>query len=202
MRTIFLDRDGVINENSCEHVKHWNEFTFLPHVLTALRMLNVAGFRVFIVTNQAIINRGMATHATLDDIHARMIERIELSGGTITAIRYCPHDQHEQCACRKPQPGMLLDLANEWNIDLKHSYMVGDALTDIAAARAAGCRSVLVRTGRGFQQSSMPEMQIHRPDHVTAHLLSAVQWVLQQEGLVVRPTERESIGTASFYVAA
>ncbi|MFP4438659.1 MAG: D-glycero-alpha-D-manno-heptose-1,7-bisphosphate 7-phosphatase [Chloroflexaceae bacterium] len=191
MRDIFLDRDGVINENSHKHVKNWEEFVFLPNVLKTLRWLHLAGFRVFVVTNQAIVSRGQATHATIEDIHTRMIAQVEMHGGSITDVRYCPHDNHEQCACRKPHPGMLFDLAQQWQIDLSRAYLVGDALTDIAAARSAGCRAVLVRTGRGAQQIHRPEIKLHQPDYIVPDLMGAVQWVFRQEWLPLPDTETE-----------
>lgn len=199
MRNIFLDRDGVINENSTKHVKSWDEFVFLPNVFQALRWLRLAGFRVFVVTNQAIVNRGLATHATIEEIHSRMIAQIELYGGRITDVRYCPHDNHEQCACRKPHPGMLFDLAQSWQIDLRSAYLVGDALTDIAAARSAGCRAVLVRTGRGMQQAHHPEIKLYQPDYIAPDVLGAVQWVLRQEWLPVPTTEQDMLQREAGY---
>lgn len=191
MRTVFLDRDGVINENSSDHIKSWEEFAFLPNVLMALRWLRLAGFRVFIVTNQAIVNRGLISRASLEEIHARMIARVELSGGRISAVRYCPHDYHENCSCRKPRPGMLLDLARQWKIDLKRTYMVGDALTDVAAGQSVGCRSALVLTGRGSQQVRLSEINVHRPDYIATDLFGAVQWIFRQEGVSLIPAAAE-----------
>lgn len=201
MRSIFLDRDGVINENSNNHVKSWDEFTFLPHALTALRWLNLTGFRVFVVTNQAIVNRGLVSNATIEEIHARMIAQIELHGGRISAVSYCPHDNHEQCTCRKPQPGMLLDLAAKWQIDLHRTYMVGDALTDIAAAHAAGCTPVLVRTGRGMQQSRLPEIRQQRPAYIAPDLAGAVQWIFRQEWLMLPAVEYDPLQREAPYTA-
>lgn len=201
MRSIFLDRDGVINENSAEHVKRWDEFAFLPQSLVALRWLRLAGFRVFVVTNQAIVSRGMASTAVIDEIHTRMRLQVELHGGRISAVRYCPHDTHEHCGCRKPQPGMLRNLAEEWRVDLLSSYMVGDALTDIAAGQSVGCRTVLVRTGRGAEQAELPDIQIHRPDHIASDLLEAVRWVFRQEGMVVPGAESEPLGRKPIYAA-
>ncbi len=193
MRSIFLDRDGVINENLPEHVKCWDEFVFLPQALVALRWLRQAGFRVFVVTNQAIVSRGLTTAGTIEDIHTRMRMQVELYGGRITAVRYCPHDTHEQCACRKPRPGMLLDLAKKWQIDLPNTYMIGDALTDVAAGQAVNCKTVLVKTGRGAAQSALPEANVYHPDHVAADLLEAVRWVFRQEGLTIPTLEHDTL---------
>ncbi len=111
MRAVFLDRDGVISENLADHVKSWEEFRFIPGALDALRWLHQAGFRTFVVTNQAIVNRGVVSAQVVEDIHARMLAQVVQHGGFIDDICYCPHDYHENCECRKPQPGMLTQLA-------------------------------------------------------------------------------------------
>jgi D-glycero-D-manno-heptose 1,7-bisphosphate phosphatase len=185
MRAVFLDRDGVINLNRADHVTCWDEFQFVPGALTALHWLRMAGFHVFVVTNQAIVGRGVVAPDVLDDIHRRMALTVLLHGGTIHDIRFCPHTPETGCACRKPQPGMLIDLARRWRVDLGQSYLVGDAWTDIAAGRAADCRCVLVRTGRGAEQINLPEAHQHTPDHIAADLLAAVEWLFQQEGLTL-----------------
>jgi D-glycero-D-manno-heptose 1,7-bisphosphate phosphatase len=146
---IFLDRDGVINQNLLDHVKCWDEFEFIPGALQSLRDLSQTGLPIFVVTNQAVISRQLITPEQLDDIHARMIDCIEAGGGRITHVYYCPHDSNEECNCRKPAPGMLLKAAEEYNIDLSQSFMVGDAWTDVAAGLAVNARSILLLTGRG-----------------------------------------------------
>ncbi|MBL8117294.1 MAG: D-glycero-beta-D-manno-heptose 1,7-bisphosphate 7-phosphatase [Anaerolineae bacterium] len=146
---IFLDRDGVINENNADHVKSWDEFKFIPGSLRSVRELTETGLPIFIVTNQAAVNRGLMTVETLNEIHARMIRLINEAGGQIKQVYYCPHDNHEHCNCRKPAPGMLLQAAAEHHIDLSKSFMVGDAWTDVAAGVSAGARSILLMTGRG-----------------------------------------------------
>jgi D-glycero-D-manno-heptose 1,7-bisphosphate phosphatase len=183
MKAVFLDRDGVINENRDDHVKSWDEFTFIPGALTALRMLRHAGFHVFVVTNQAIVERGVVSPQTIEDIHERMAAEVLSHGGLIHDIRYCPHDSHSNCSCRKPQPGMLLDLAARWNVDVGRSYMIGDALTDMTAGHALTCRCILVQTGRGAEQLRLPEAKQYPVDWVATNLLSAVTWLFSQEGL-------------------
>lgn len=149
---IFLDRDGVINENRDDHVKSWDEFRFLPEALQSIRELALLGLPIFIVTNQAIISRRLATLDTLNDIHTRMLDAINACGGRITKVYYCPHDSHERCDCRKPAPGMLLQAAEEFNIDLSQSYLIGDACTDIGAAIKVSAQGILVLKGRGPMQ--------------------------------------------------
>src|SRR4051812_8525293 len=108
---IFLDRDGVINENRADHVKTWDEFSFIPGVLDSLRDLTETGLRIFVVTNQGAISRGLMTRETLNDIHNRMMMHVFEAGGEITHVYHCPHDGHEDCDCRKPKSGMLLRAA-------------------------------------------------------------------------------------------
>jgi len=146
---IFLDRDGVINENSEDHIKSWDEFQFIPHAISTIRELTETGLPIFVVTNQGAVNRGIMTVDDLNDIHTRMLEAITEGGGKITKVYYCPHTSDEKCNCRKPEPGMLLQAAQEYNIDLSKSFMVGDAWTDMAAGREAGTHNILLLTGRG-----------------------------------------------------
>lgn len=179
-KDIFLDRDGVINENRDDHVKSWQEFRFLPGALEALRILTERRYRVFIVTNQAAVNRGLLSPAALEEIHLRMVATIEAHNAHVAGIRFCPHREDEACECRKPRPGMLLSLAAERQIDLAQAHFVGDALTDMAAGHAAGCRPVLVLTGRGREQVGRPDFLLHRPRHVAQSLLDAVHWLIDQ----------------------
>ncbi|MEO8607714.1 MAG: HAD family hydrolase [Chloroflexota bacterium] len=146
---IFLDRDGVINENRADHVKSWDEFEFIPGALESIRRLTETGLPIFIVTNQAAVNRGLMSQETLDDIHNRMKDAIKAAGGSVTRVYYCPHDNHEECDCRKPGSGMLLQAAKDFPIDLSQSFLVGDAWTDVAAGVSVGARSILLMTGRG-----------------------------------------------------
>ncbi len=189
MRAVFLDRDGVINENRTDHVKSWQEFTFVPGALTALRLLHEARIPVFVVTNQAIIERGLVAASTLDAIHQTMRQQIIEAGGYIHDLRHCPHDARSDCQCRKPRPGMLHDLASCWGVNLSQSFMVGDAWTDIAAGRLAGCRCALVQTGRGAAQALLPESQVFPADFIASDLLNAVQWVMCQHSVATTPRE-------------
>jgi D-glycero-D-manno-heptose 1,7-bisphosphate phosphatase len=149
---IFVDRDGVINANRPDHVKRWEEFVFLPGALEALRSLASQPWPVIVVTNQAIIGRGIAPAAIVDDIHARMRAVVAAAGGRIDAVYLCPHRPEDGCDCRKPRPGMLLRAAREHGLDLSRSYFVGDALSDAQAAAAAGATPIFVSSGRGAEQ--------------------------------------------------
>jgi D-glycero-D-manno-heptose 1,7-bisphosphate phosphatase len=149
---IFLDRDGVINANRADHVKSWEEFEFLPGAVDALRRLARLDRPIIVVTNQAVIGRGQVPAETVDDIHARMRAAVRRAGGRVDDILVCSHRPEDHCACRKPMPGLIFQAAERWGLDLGRSVMVGDALTDVMAARAAGCAPILVKTGRGEKQ--------------------------------------------------
>ena len=143
-----MDRDGVINKNRNDHVKTWSEFEFLPGVFEALRELAALDVLVIVITNQGAIGRGMTTFEAVDDIHARMTLMVQAQVGRIDDVLYCPHRPDEDCACRKPKPGMLKIAAEKWQLDLSESFLIGDADTDILAGREVGCHTVLVLTGR------------------------------------------------------
>jgi D-glycero-D-manno-heptose 1,7-bisphosphate phosphatase len=172
----FVDRDGVINANRTDHVKSWDEFEFLPGALDALALLSRTGWRVVVVTNQAVVNRGVVSTLELEHLHARMADAIRHHGGRLSAVYACPHRPDEGCGCRKPEPGLLVAAAANLVGRLDRSFMVGDHLTDLEAAKRAGCKSILVLSGR-HQLSSTQVL----PDNCVAivpNLLAAAQHVV------------------------
>jgi D-glycero-D-manno-heptose 1,7-bisphosphate phosphatase len=152
MSTIFLDRDGVINENRPDYVKSWNEFRFLPGSREAIAKLTRADHRLVVCTNQAGIARGLISTAVIEEIHQRMVTEIARVGGHIEKIYYCPHSKDENCMCRKPQPGLLLRARDELALDLTDAVFIGDSITDIRAGMAAKVKTMLVLTGLGMEQ--------------------------------------------------
>ena len=169
---VFLDRDGVINRNVEGGVRSWADFEFLPGALAAIARLTSANHQVIVVTNQANIGRGIMTRAQVDDINRRMCEAALEAGGRIDAVMVCDHRPEEACVCRKPQPGLLIRAAAEHSFSLPDAFLVGDHETDIAAARAAGARAILVLSGRGsFDEGA-------GADAVVEDLESAVEVVL------------------------
>ena len=177
---VFLDRDGVINQNRADYVRTWEQVEFLPGVFDALRRLADSQFAVVVVTNQSAIGRGIMAAETLQAIHNGMAARIADEGGRLDAIYACPHQPDAGCECRKPQPGMLLQAAAALDIDLANSYLVGDAVADMQAALAAGCRPVMVRTGRGIPQLAKLEAKGIDGVVVTEDLGTAVASILDQ----------------------
>ncbi|GAA0493821.1 D-glycero-beta-D-manno-heptose 1,7-bisphosphate 7-phosphatase [Salinibacillus aidingensis] len=144
---MFLDRDGVINEVLSERVKFVNQpedFYLLEGAGEAIRILNEKGYKVFVVTNQGGIGLGYMEEENLHAIHEKMREDLAAYEARVEEIAYCPHKPHDQCACRKPKPKMIEDLAEAYDIDLSRSYMVGDRKPDIEAGQAAGTKTVYV----------------------------------------------------------
>jgi len=149
---IFIDRDGVINANRSDHVKRWEEFIFLPGALDALRTLADRPAPIIVITNQALIGRGIVPAAIVEDVHARMRAVVAAAGGRIDDVYLCPHRPEDGCDCRKPRPGMLLRAAHAHGLDRSRSYFIGDALSDVQAAAAAGVTPIFVSSGRGAEQ--------------------------------------------------
>ena len=145
-KCVFLDRDGVINKKAPEgdYIKNWNEFKFLPDVKESIKRLNKAGFLVVIITNQRGIAKGMMTEEDLKDIHSKMIEELKKSGAKVDGIYYCPHDEKDNCNCRKPKIGMFLEAKKDFNIEMNESWLVGDSNSDIIAGEKAGCKTILL----------------------------------------------------------
>lgn len=175
---VFLDRDGVINENRPDYVKSWAEFTFLPGVFASLRRLAQTELAIVVVSNQSAVNRGLVSETTLEEIHTRMASEITRHGGRIDAIFYCPHRPDENCPCRKPQPGLLLRAAKELDLNLTASYLIGDAISDVEAGLAVGCTTFLVLTGRGRAELARLEARGFKGFHVAADLGGAVDRIL------------------------
>lgn len=149
MKLIILDRDGVINYDSDEYIKSPDEWMPIPGSLDAIARLKCAGYTVVIASNQSGVGRGLFDLPTLQRIHDKMQREVSGAGGKIDTIFFCPHKPDDHCACRKPKPGLLRDIAERYNCDLKGVPAVGDSLRDIEAAQAVGARPVLVRTGKG-----------------------------------------------------
>jgi histidinol-phosphate phosphatase family protein len=181
-RAIFLDRDGVISLNRHDYVKSWEEFSFLPGAIESLRLLAQHDCPVIVVTNQSAIGRGLVSPEIVDQINRRMQDEIHLRGGRLDAVYTCPHRPDENCACRKPRPGLLHQAARQYQVDLERSYLIGDAISDIEAGLAAGCQPILVLTGRGLEHRSLLEQKGHRDIPVMLNISEAVQWIIKQNG--------------------
>lgn len=175
-RAVFLDRDGVLTPETGEYIIHPDTISLLSGALEAVARLTAAGWPVFLFTNQAGVGRGVLTPETLDAIHARVVAEVEAAGGTITAIYACIHHPDAGCDCRKPKPGLLLQAAADYALDLTACYVVGDSPRDIAAGQAAGCHTLLVLTGhtRTYEPAIFPAPQ---PEQVFPDLPAAADWL-------------------------
>ncbi len=149
MKLAIIDRDGVINQDSDEFIKSPDEWIPLPGSLEAIARLSRANWRVVIASNQSGIARGLFSMDTLNLIHAKLRRELAHVGGSVDAIFICPHGPDDGCLCRKPLPGMYLDIARRYDVSLKNAPSVGDSLRDLQAAVAAGCAPWLVLTGNG-----------------------------------------------------
>ena len=189
-RAVFLDRDGVLIEDRVQ-LLHAEEIRILDGVPLALTQLKQAGFRLVVITNQAIVARGLISEADLVILHSTMDRLLQEAGAPpLDAVYYCPHHPEATvpayralCECRKPRPGSLLRAARELDLDVQESFLVGDRLTDIIAGTKAGCRTVLVQSP---QTQAPPIVTVEplddscQPDHTCRDLPAAAEWILSR----------------------
>jgi len=149
VKLIVLDRDGVINYDSEQFIKSPDEWRPIPGSLEAISRLNHAGFRVVVATNQSGLGRGLFDMATLIAINDKMHKALAQIGGRIDALFYCPHTADSACECRKPKPGLLIEIGNRFGVDLTGIPCVGDSVRDLQAAAAVEAQPILVLTGKG-----------------------------------------------------
>jgi D-glycero-D-manno-heptose 1,7-bisphosphate phosphatase len=177
---VFMDRDGTINEE-VSYLSRMEQLRLYPQSGEAIRLINAAGMKAVVVTNQSGIARGYFTEDFVRSVHERINEMLRAEGAHIDGFYVCPHHPvygngiyKQDCECRKPKPGLLLQAAAEMNIDLSRSYMVGDMLKDIEAGKKAGASGILVRTGYG------PNIiRTDMPAYIAEDILEAVQWIMR-----------------------
>jgi D-glycero-D-manno-heptose 1,7-bisphosphate phosphatase len=149
MKLIVLDRDGVINEDSDDYIKSVDEWHPIPDSLEAIARLNHAGYTVAVATNQSGIARGFYDVATLSAMHRKMDDLLASLGGKVDAVFFCPHGPKDGCDCRKPEPGLLRQIGERYQHDMKDVIFIGDSISDMKAAVAIEAQPVLVKTGKG-----------------------------------------------------
>ena len=152
-RFVFMDRDGVINAERGDYTTTVEQWQWAPGALEGLRMLTEAGFGIIVVTNQACIAKGLQTEEGLAALHDWMLGVIRENGGDILRIYHCPHETSDGCSCRKPSPGMILQAAEDFGIELSRTFMIGNSLRDMEAGRRAGTRTIFIDTGPGADSS-------------------------------------------------
>ncbi len=169
-KLVILGRDGILNQYREGHVTAPEEWVPIPGALEAVARINHAGWHTVVATNQAGIGRGMIDMSAVNAVHAHMNQQLMVQGGRIDAVFFCPHTPEENCDCRKPKPGMMLEIGRRYGISLEQVPMVADTLRDLLAARSAGCQPHLVLSGRSLglhgealQQvlAQVPGAQVH-----------------------------------------
>jgi D-glycero-D-manno-heptose 1,7-bisphosphate phosphatase len=155
---IILDRDGVINQDSDDYIKNADEWIPIPGSLEAIKRLKKAGYLVTVASNQSGVARGLFSEDDLKQIHDKMHRMLAARGASVDGVYYCPHGPRGNCICRKPKPGLLIQIARQYEIDLSETPYVGDNIGDIKAAKMAHALPVLVRTGKGeYVMQNYPE---------------------------------------------
>ena len=195
-RAVFLDRDGVINE-LVYYTEHGvvdspftvQQFKLCPGVPDAVKLLNNKGFKVIVVSNQPGVAKNHFAVETLKLIDAKMKAELSARGAFLDGIYYCLHhpegensEYRRHCTCRKPQPGLLLQAAADFDLDMAQCYMVGDNLTDIKAGKSAGCKTILIGTMK-CEVCHMMEREGIKPDAIASRLMAAAATILNEEGI-------------------
>ncbi len=172
MPLIILDRDGVINQESNQYIKSPDEWLPIPGSLEAIAALNQAGYQVVVATNQSGIARGLFDLPMLEKIHAKLHAALRVLGGKLADIFFCPHHPQDNCFCRKPQPGLFLQIREKYKLNLADVFFVGDSFSDIQAAQNAGCKPLLVLTGNGQKTLASYTEALAIPSFANLHALA------------------------------
>lgn len=180
---IFLDRDGVLIENRASYVRTWSDVTIFPDAIKGLSNPSLEKYKIVIVTNQSGVGRGIIPIETAEKINKRLVDLIRDQSGKLDGAYLCPHSPDMKCDCRKPHPGLLLQAADELSLDLKRSWMIGDAWSDVQAGQAAGVLgTIIVKTGRGKEQLTMPRPSCIKDHLVCDDLSHALNAILDLDG--------------------
>ena len=187
-RAVFLDRDGTI----CEEVGYIDSIErlrLIPGSVAAIKVLNDWGFKVVMVTNQSGVARGFFPERLLEELHAKLSRKLREEGAYLDGIYYCPHHPSEGsapyvqvCACRKPAPGLLLRAAQDLDLDLSASYMIGDHFSDVECAQGVGAQGILLLTGHGSKAIAQKENWARPPSFIASDLFEAVNWIVSNLG--------------------
>lgn len=186
-RAVFLDRDGTVSEE-VGYIRELDRFQIYSYAPLAIRKLNQAGLRTFLVTNQSGVARGMFSEDLIHEIHTKLEKELREESAHLDAIYYCPHhpegsvpSYRQDCNCRKPKTGMIQRAALDFDLDLRSSFVVGDKYLDMELAFRAGARAILVLSGYGHEQYRLGRQTWPRqPDYVAANLLEAAEWIVAE----------------------
>ncbi|GAV19693.1 D-glycero-D-manno-heptose 1,7-bisphosphate phosphatase [Mariprofundus micogutta] len=181
---VLLDRDGVINFDSPDYILAADQWQPIPGSLEAIARLHTAGIKVTIVSNQSGLGRGMMDQQAFNEIHGKMMLAIEQAGGFISHVSYCPHGPDDNCLCRKPKPGMVLETLDALGLLARAGQVlfIGDSVRDVAAAHAASVPAMLVQSGYGDAETILQKAQLIQPDiRYSANLEEAVNLILGEQ---------------------
>jgi D-glycero-D-manno-heptose 1,7-bisphosphate phosphatase len=180
MKAIFLDRDGVINKypGDKKYVTSWKKFKFLPRARLAIAKLHQHNFKLFVISNQAGVGKGIYSKKTLNAITKKMLIQIRKLGGNLDGIYYCTHRKEEDCSCRKPKTGLLNAIKEKYPLNFKNAYFIGDTIPDINTARAVGCKSILVLCGK--EKLKNRKNWEEQPDFIFNNLYEATNFILKE----------------------
>lgn len=182
VKLVVLDRDGTLSPDPEDFVRAPEDWVPLPGALEAVARLNHGGWRVVLASNQSGLGRGLFDVATLNAVHARMHKLLAAAGGRIEAVFFCPHAPEDDCACRKPAPGLFLDIARRMGVSPAQIVAAGDSVRDVQAAAAAGCQAHLIRTGQSSLAGDAPLPPGLPPDtQVHADLSAFADFVLARD---------------------
>lgn len=182
LQAILLDRDGTINVERADYVLEPAQLQLLPGALQAMARISLWGIPVLVLTNQSSVGRGLLSEEMLVAIHTRLREELASSGGRIDDFFVCPHHPDAGCSCRKPRPGLLMQAAVRYGLDLSQCLMIGDSATDLLAAQAAGCPALLVQSGLGRSVPGNEGALSAWPPKLTAADLAAAVELLEATG--------------------
>ena len=178
-RFILLDRDGVINEAvRDDYVTNADMLRLLPGAAKAIAALNRRGYKVLVLSNQQCVGKGIITMQELEALSQALREGVEQEGGIITDFFYCPHLADDDCTCRKPKPGLILQAQERYGFNLNETYFIGDSYSDLETAARAGCPSIFVLSGLDARRYEAAEPLPHAPAHIAQDLAEAVAHVL------------------------
>ena len=185
---VFLDRDGTMIHDP-GYLARLEGLQWYPWTVDAVRLLNRAGFRVFVTTNQGGVGLGLYEESFVHAVHGVMTAHLTSGGARIDGWFYCMHHPQAiveglrlECDCRKPRPGMIRQAQERFELDLFRSFVVGDKRSDVRLAASVGARGVLVRTGHGQHEAALPDAGAAASAHIAANLMEAAAWILAQSG--------------------
>ncbi len=180
-KVLFLDRDGVINRfpGKSSYVTKLSQFHLFSYTPKAIREFSRAGFRVYVVSNQGCIAKKLISQTELLKITAFMRSRVREAGGKINGVFYCPHEEKDRCACKKPKTALFRKAIGTKRVDLKETFFIGDSIEDVLAAKNLGCQSILVLSGR-TKRRDLKKWPL-RPDIVKKNLWEASQWITRKK---------------------